>query len=128
MPLFVLQDEINIFEPDAGDNSTVTACFSADISLPITSDAIFDFSISPISTADEFNDYIILGGPFFFSPSLVIPSGFNGSFFTCIDALILGDNELEGIEVAVFEVQPRSPRDLVIFPLGSTLRITIFDG
>ena len=127
----MLQDQVTVFEPDAGDITVVTGCFSAEIGRSLDSDAIFDFSISPASTAEEFADHIILGRDFFFNPSLIIPAGFNGSFFTCIDILIFGDDEPENVEIAGFEIIPRSQCNLVIFPPGSNstiLSIIIFEN
>ena len=130
MSLVVLQSQLTVLEPNAGDVATVTACFSAEISTSLDRDAIFDFNVSLNSTAEVFIDYFILGGLSFFNLSLIIPAGFSGSFSTCIDVIILGDGEPETSEMAAFEITPRLECDQVLFPPDSPnlLILTIFDA
>ena len=128
----VLQPVADVLEPDSGENTTVTGCFSAEISPRLERDAIFNFFTLFSSTALEFVDYVVEGGNFFNGSSLIIPSDFFGSFFTCISLVILGDDEVESVEEAIFALDASSPCDRVSFPddLPNTgaLVIRIFDN
>ncbi len=127
--LIVDQSETNVVEQDVGQNFIISGCFSAQIDPPLQRDAFFDFSISPFSTAFEFVDYIVAGGNNFVGGSLIVPSGTFGSFSTCVDVIILGDAEVEPVEVAIFNLVARSECDQVVFPdSDDSLQITIFDN
>ena len=131
MTLNVLQASADVLEPDFGDIVSISGCYAAQIDTPLDRDAIFDFFILyPESTAIEFVDYIIGGGPFFSDGSLTIPTGFVGAFATCIEVVILGDDLAETVESAVFGIVARSECDQVIFPPSSQGRLTvnIFDN
>ena len=125
--LTVLTAEVNVTEPDAGQTTTVTGCFSANLTQPRMMDHSFEFVLSSLSTASPGLDFF----PNLSSPLLTIPASFTGSVYaTCLDVLILGDNTPEvSPEVAVYTLRPLAPQDSVVYPLGrNSLVINIFDN
>ena len=122
----VLTAEINVTEPDVGQTTTVTGCFSASLTQPRMMSHFFEFVLSPDSTAS-------LGADFFpnISSILTIPASFNESLFSaCVDFIILGDNIPENSpEVAVYTIRPLALPDSVVYSQGrDSLVINIFDN
>ena len=126
----VLTAELNVTEPDIGQSTTVTGCFSVNLTQPRTMNHSFElFVLSPNSTAS-------LGSDFFPSlPFLTIPAAdFNESVYTtCVDIIIVfGDSLAEvspGYEVVVYAIRPLAPQDGVVYPQDrDSVVIYIYEG
>ena len=125
--LLVLDTMLTAVEPDVRETVNVTACYTASILQPLERDAEFEFVlISENSTATLSLDFFV---PELDRPVLVIPSGEAGEYFRCINVTIIGDDEVEGDEVAVYELVPVDDRDAVLFPSDTMeIVITIIDN
>ena len=104
-------------EPDEGENVTVSLCFSAELTEPLSRNASFTFYITNRTTA-------ILGEHFLFStdtPILTIPAYSDPCVFTfCTNITILGDNEfMSGDRRIIINVTALSPFDRVYFSNGT---------
>lgn len=123
MSLTVLNAEQSIVELDEGDSSSVTACFSANLSESLNRDAVFVLNFLPISTAS-------FGADFLPNTTIVlVPATATGEFITCINFEIVGDDVFEGDEAIVYTIFPQVILDSVMFPGNlSLLTINILDN
>ena len=124
--LTVLTAETNVTEPDVGQNTTVTGCFSANLTQPLMMNHSFEFVLSANSTARFGVDFLPN-----ISSVLTIPANFSRSLFSaCVDITIFGDNIPEiNPEVVVYTIRPLALQDSVVYPLGAnSLVINIFDS
>ena len=113
-----LSDEVYM-EPD-----TATACFTSDITQPLNRDAIFEISLSNVTTASIQLDF----DPEFDFHFLTIQTGFNGLYEMCVNISILEDDEriIEVDETIVYDVIPLSELDRVNFPRNlSSIKVVI---
>ena len=110
----------NVTEPDEGENTTVTTCFTTTIEEPLMNEAVFGFRESLDSTASIGSDLIIS------PPFLTLPANMNGTFTRCITFEVIGDDTVEFDEEAVLEVTPVVGVTNVVFEQGADLvRISI---
>ena len=125
MVLSVVTAEINVTEPDGGEFTTVTGCFTANLSQPRAVDHSFQFVLSDMSTATSLDFF-----PNISSPILTIPAGvIDSAYTTCIDVVIIGDNVPEPTEFVFYDVVPFLMSDSVVYPgRASRITITIFDN
>ena len=123
--LTVLTPKANVTEPDAGNITSVQACYNVSIDQPLNEDAIFTFMASPYSTATQDLDYYV-DLP---SLNLTIYAGNEAPFTTCFDIIIIGDNMVEDDENLVYNLVPLSEQDSVVFPEGfENLTLLIIDN
>ena len=123
MSLEVLDYDTFVLERSSGENATVDVCVTAEVDSPLERDSIFYISPSPNATASFGSDYII-NPP---TGSLVVPSGFSGTFSACISIVVLTDNEEEGLESLAIEITARSMFDEVVFPLDAIDDLILID-
>ena len=123
--LMVQTAEINVTEPDGGQFTTVRGCFTANLTQPRAMDHLFQFVLSPSSTAGQLDFY-----PNVSSPILTIPANVtNSQYTTCVDIVIIGDNVAEPPEFVIYTIAVLSPEDSVVYPPGfDSLIINIFDN
>ena len=114
---------VNIIEPDLGENETVEVCFNVEFNLPRRRDAVFNFTFSSSSTAipgvDFYPQYLEIRVPAYIN--------YNDTRH-CFNITIVGDIDEEGDETIVFDVLARAEEDLVVFPPNSSaFVITLVD-
>ena len=91
--LMVVGDpEINIIEPDAGESTLISTCFEAEVTQPRIYEAVFEVEVLNSSTATEGEDYYFVNMT---DGSMTIPVGFNGTFIYCLEAEVVGDDDIE---------------------------------
>lgn len=94
------------------------------MTIPRRRDATFEFSLSDSTTASA-NDFIFN----ITANTLIIPTGFNGSYITCVEVIIIGDARVESNETVVLDLRPLSDLDRVEFSgRSNSLNINILDG
>ena len=116
---------VNVSEPAFGNITLVPMCFTAQVNMPLDRDAIFDLSLSNLSTASISDDFILNT-----SNPLTIVAGFYGNFSGCIDFVVIGNQDIEDTETVIYEITVRSMFDRVVFPSNASnlLIVTIFDN
>ena len=119
----LLLSNVDIIEPDLGENETVEVCFNVQFNLPRRRDAVFNFTISSNSTATpgvDFNpQYLEIRVPAYI---------YSNDTRHCFNITIIGDIDEEGDETIVFDVLAQAEEDLVAFPLDSSaFVITLMD-
>lgn len=119
--LSVLTPEVSVTEPDSGESTLVTGCFSANLTQPQIMNHMFELRVSPNSTAD-------IGSDYYFNTSsqfLTVPAGVS-MYTTCVDVTVIGDYVAEVTELIIVTVVPLLPHDSVAYP--QDVRIFIFDN
>ena len=118
--------DITVLELDVGQNyGVVSTCFQATVLQPLDREAIFGLFIANLTTtASSGYDFY----PNISVPDVIIPIGFSGDFFGCIDIIIVGDDVAEDDELVVYDVRPFSENDRVLSPERVTIRIIDNDG
>ena len=120
--LTLLNDTATVMEPDSGETIGVTFCFTARIQEPLSFQAFFRDVPNNASTALAGSDY--LPNSIFIPETLPV-----GESFGCVSMTIIGDDEVEGDEVAVINYVPLVPGDIILFASGaSSLNITIVNN
>ena len=114
---------VDIIEPDLGENETVEVCFNVEFNLPRRRDAVFNFTFSSSSTAipgvDFYPQYLEIRVPAYIN--------YNDTRH-CFNITIVGDIDEEGDETIVFDVLARAEEDTVVFPPNSSaFVITLVD-
>ena len=114
---------VDIIEPDLGENETVEVCFNVEFNLPRRRDAVFNFTFSSSSTAipgvDFYPQYLEIRVPAYIN--------YNDTRH-CFNITIVGDIDEEGDETIVFDVLARAEEDMVAFPPNSSaFVITLVD-
>ena len=125
MILTVLSDTvITILETDSGDRGIDTAvCVSASISQPLERNVAFNFRQNNHTNATLYDDFDVN------FELLIIYYGYVGEFYRCFDIHVSGDDVVEGDKVAIYEVVPLNPVDMVEFPSDNLeIVITIVDN
>ena len=102
-------------EPDIDETEHVAHCFTVRSDNSLVRDVIFNFTLSPVSTASINIDFYLNTS----SSALTIPAGSSGNISMCLDFAIFGDREFEVTEVIAYELSPSSQFDQVVFPPGS---------
>ena len=118
--LVILNPEQSVMEAGLGNVTSVTSCFSVNLSQPLIRGALFELDLLGQSTAEPGFDFIIN------SSLIFVPGDFIGVFFTCINFTIFGDLLLEGNETIVYDIVPRVDVDTVAVP--GVIRIDILDN
>ena len=119
--LYVRDADFTLLEPDSGMNATVTFCFDARIARPLFTDVTYHVHMTEgMATEDE--DFVTASSPY-----IVIRSGFNGTFSQCFSVVIIGDDEVEEDEMAVFSIMAADTRNSAS-PDTFTITILDFDG
>lgn len=122
MTLRLESTRFNITEPDFGEFRSATVCFTASFSQPTTMNVTFHLELSNMSTASVGNDFVPI-------PFIVIPSGSSGSFRSCIDFTVVGDNFVENDEIVQYDILPLgSNRVEFPFNLPQFLAFNIIDN
>ena len=112
-------------EPDEGQETVVTACLFANVTETRKTDAVFMLTTLDSSTAEEGVDW----NSTITHPYITIPSGFNGIFSQCIDAIVIGDDMIEDDEFFEIQVLTTADRVSVVYSEGGdALRVNIYDN
>ena len=114
-------------EPDEEETVPVSLCFTVLKNTPVARDAYFDINILASSNASiDLDFYLDTPSP------LIIEAAVNGGYEACIEFVVIGDNvTVEGTEVILVDVVPRSSRDEAVYlPQGSSssLQVIILDN
>ena len=127
LTLEVMNSAVTVTEPDAGQETVVTACLFANVTETRKTDAVFMLVTLNSSTAEEGVDwYGNASGPY-----ITIPAGFNGIFYQCIDAVVIGDNVIEEDEFFEIQLQTMTGRLTVVYSENGdhdALRVDILDN
>ena len=59
MTITIYDSEKLVIEPDEGENTTVTICYTVDVTSTLERDAVFDLVLSPASTANISIDFYL---------------------------------------------------------------------
>ena len=107
--LVVVDAELSVTEPDPGDSSSITQCFTADLIEPLDSDAFIPLILSTASTtATQSADFLLN------TSVLILPANFTGEFITCVEFEVFSDEIAEGNETIVFEASSQVTSSFVI--------------
>ena len=107
--LVAVDAELSVTEPDPGDSSSITQCFTADLIEPLDSVAFFPLILSTASTTAT------QGADFLLNTSvLTLPSNFTGQFITCVEFEVFSDEIAEGNETIVFEASSQVTSSFVV--------------
>ena len=104
--------EINITEPDTGETALISTCFEAEVIGPRMNAAVFEIEVANSSTATEGVDYYFRNMS---NRNITIPVSFNGTFTYCIEAEVVGDEDIEPNEFVNVTLRPVSPFDMADF-------------
>ena len=107
--LVAVDAELSVTEPDPGDSSSITQCFTADLIEPLDSDAFIPLILSTASTtATQGTDFLLN------TSVLILPANFTGEFITCVEFEVFSDEIAEGNESIVFEASSQVTSSFVI--------------